>query len=107
MVPRWLVVTLGVFLALGHACELPVLADPGSHSAEAAHHHGSETLISCDGVGVPSHADPVHLGVGFDSVKDLPGLSPGPIRPGTASIETAGRRPGRPPLFLLHASLLI
>jgi hypothetical protein len=107
-VPRWLVVILGVLLALGHACELPTLAAAVSHAAEDDHHHGDEALITCDAVGVPSSAGSVHAdGAALGPAEILAAVVPVPSRPGRASAAVAERVRSRPPLFLLHASLLI
>jgi hypothetical protein len=110
-VARWLVPMLTVFLVLGHACELPALADLVSHTTEDAHHsagdHADENLISCDAVGVPSSTGYLQLGPSLDVAEVLPVASLVPVRVISSSRDGSSRLPSRPPLFLLHASLLI
>jgi len=112
LVSRWLGPLLVVFLALGHACELPAFADQASHGAEDFHHsandHGDEHLTSCDGVGVASSPSYAHVGSPYlDVAEGLLGVSPAPVQLSISSVAGWNRLPSRPPLFLLHASLLI
>jgi len=110
-VPRWLVPVLAFFLVLGHACDLPALAELVAHPAEAAHHsadhHDDESLISCDAVGVPTSQEHLRVNPGLDVVELLRVARPAPLRPMIWSSQSSRRLPSRPPLFLLHASLLI
>jgi len=111
-VPRWLAPGLVFLLVLGHACELPALAELGSDAAEDTHpsadHHEDENLISCDAVGVPSSAGYLlQPGPGLGVVEVLPVTPPVPGRLIFSSQESSKRLLSRPPLFLLHASLLI
>ncbi len=118
---RLIVAVMASFLALGHACDVPALAEIAGHAHEvaghpheAAHpssqdHHEGGGELTCDAVaGVASKA-----GARAD-------LGPEPFAPGRVPVvglvaegSTAGPRQtarapsGRPPLFLLHASLLI
>jgi hypothetical protein len=116
--PRSLVFVLTVLLLLGHACELPVLAEAFAHVHESGHHapghHSPDhdpdaNQVSCDALvgirtntggspdlgpsldtaGVPAVADAVSSRVAAAPPRE----STGPLR--------------RPPLFLLYASFLI
>ena len=113
LVPRWLAPMLGFLLVLGHACELPAVADLLTHAAEDVHHtaddHTDESLITCDAVavGVPSSTGSLHLGLGLDLAEmvAVARLVPAPLI--VSSRNDSDRPPNRPPLFLLHASLRI
>ncbi len=111
LVLRWLAPMLGFLLVLGHACELPAVADFLSHAAEDVHHsaddHADESLISCDAVGVPSSTGSLHLGLGLDLADGVAVAGPVPARLMVSSRDDSDRTLGRPPLFLLHASLRI
>jgi hypothetical protein len=111
LMPRWLTPVLVFLLVLGHACELPALAELVSHATEATHHstddHSDEDLISCDAVGVPSGSGHLQLGPGLAVAEVAPVAGPVPVRLIISSLEGSKRLPSRPPLFLLHASLLI
>jgi len=103
---------LVVFLGLGHACELPVFADEVSHAAEDFHHssdgHADEHLMSCDGVGVAPSTSYIHVGPPYLDVEQaLSVATTVPVRLIISWRESSARLPSRPPLFLLHASLLI
>ena len=110
-VPGWLAPMLGFLLVLGHACELPAVADLLSHAAEDVHHsadyHDDESVISCDAVGVPSSTGFLHLGLGLDLADVVAVARPVPARLIVSSRDDSDRPPSRPPLFLLHASLRI
>lgn len=110
-VPRWLAPMLGFLLVLGHACELPAVADFLSHAAEDAHRsaddHADESLISCDAVGVLSSTGSLQLGLGPDLVDGVAVAGPVSARLIVSSRDDSDRTLGRRPLFLLHASLRI
>lgn len=110
-VPRWLAPVLVFLLVLGHACELPALAELVSNATEDTHHsadhHADENLISCDAVGVPSSTGHLQLGSGLGVAEVLPVPRQVPVRLIMPSQEGSKRLPSRPPLFLLHASFLI
>ena len=110
--PRWLLATLCALFVLGHACELPAYAGlltaalPSEHDESDAHEHDSE--LSCeplDAVRAPASVQamppPVHLIVLAPVVTDVSRFSR------DALFETRHKPPGRPALFVLHASLLI
>jgi hypothetical protein len=114
--PRWLLPLLALLLVLGHACELPAYADMGitPHLTEGTGHdaadHGHEPQISCDPVDILASTGSVQVGqAGPDlgAAHVVPVASARPLRVVTASLEGSTRLPSRPPLFLLHASLLI
>ena len=111
LVPRWLVPTLVVLLVLGHACELPALADLVLQATEDAHHsvdhHTGEDLISCDAVGLPSSTGYLQVGPSVEVALALPVASSVPVQLLISSPDDSKRLPSRPPLFLLYASLLI
>lgn len=111
LVPRWLAPVLGFLLMLGHACELPAVADLLTHAAEDVHHsadeHTDESLISCDAVGIPSSTVSLHLGLGLDLAEVVAVARPVPAQLIVSSRDDSNRPPSRPPLFLLHASLRI
>jgi len=112
--PRWLLPILAFLLVLGHVCELPAYADlvmsphPTGHAGHAAHDQAHEAEMSCDPVDVLANTGSVEVGPALGAAQVVVPLdSPLPIRFVTASLEGLKRPPGRPPLFLLHASLLI
>jgi hypothetical protein len=116
--PRPLVFVLTVLLLLGHACELPALAEAVAHVHESAHHgsahhtpdpHADEAAVACDAlVGIRSStggSPELHPGV------DAPGALPVARAVSSRAAAALPREPPgslrRAPLFLLHASLLI
>jgi hypothetical protein len=107
----WLVAILVSLLVLGHACELPALADLAMPAIGSSHHHetdhhSDENQIVCDAVGVPNTVYS-QVGPGLDPLGAISAATPVSIQlVGTAS-RGSTRLPSRPPLFLLHASLLI
>ena len=111
---RWMVPIVVVLLMLGHACELPAYADvPASpHAAGAPHHsadgrHAGEQPISCDAIGVTSNASHPQVGTALEVSVVLEAIDPAPAREVVRSFEGPAKLALRPPLFLLHASLLI
>jgi len=106
----WLVAILVSLLVLGHACELPALAVLAMPVAESTHHHEtdhhSDDQIECDAVAVPNTGYG-RVGAGLDALAVIAVTGPAPVRLVGASPRGSTRLPSRPPLFLLHASLLI
>jgi hypothetical protein len=107
----WLVAILVSLLVLGHACELPALADLAMPATEAAHHHETDhhsdaNRIVCDAVGVPNTVYS-QVGPGLDALGAISVACLVPVRVVGAAPRGSARLPSRPPLFLLHASLLI
>lgn len=110
--PRWLLPLLALLLVLGHACELPVYADLviSPHPAEGAghaHDRAHEPQMSCDPIDVLASTGSLHASPDLSAAQVVPLASPVPVRPLAVSLEGSKRLPSTPPLFLLHASLLI
>jgi hypothetical protein len=111
--PRWLLPILALLLVLGHACELPAYVDLviSSHVTEgaghAAHDQAHEPQISCDPVDVLASTGSAQVGPDLGAAQAVPIASPVPVRLLATSLEGSKRLLSRPPLFLLHASLLI
>ena len=110
---RWLLPILAWLLVLGHACELPAYAalvgsaHPAEGAGHVAHHQTHEAEVSCDPVDVVASTGAVEMGPALGAAQVLPVGSPLPARLVIASLDDSKRPPSRPPLFLLHASLLI
>ena len=103
---------LVLFLVLGHACELPAYADFVSHGPEDVHHtadhHADEHLLSCDAaVGVSTNTGYLQVSPILDGIEVSPVAELAPVRVGPRSRADSKMLSSRPPLFLLHASLLI
>jgi hypothetical protein len=112
--PRWLLPLLALLLVLGHACELPAYADlvMSPHLPEGAAHgaddHAHDPQMSCDPVDVLASSGAPQVGPDLGAAQVAPFGSPVPVRLLAVSLEGSKRLPSRPPpLFLLHASLLI
>lgn len=117
---RSIVVVVIAVLALGHACE-PALADIGLHVHGAAHHSshphdhpsgdGHEAdRASCEAVAAAASSNTAPPDPASGSVPDQARAAMGtlPMRiVRSAALEESERPPSGPPLFLLHASLLI
>lgn len=111
--PRWLLPLLALLVVLGHACELPAyvnLVASAQPTEDAGHHtHGQthETELLCDPVDVAASTGSVEArpALGAAQATFLDSVLPVQLR--IASVEGSTRPPSRPPLFLLHASLLI
>jgi hypothetical protein len=113
-----LVFVLTLLLWLGHACELPVLAEAFAHVHESGHHapghHSPDhdpaaSEVSCDAlVGIRSNAGgSPDLGPSLDTPGLLPVAGAVSSRVVAAPPRESAGPLRRPPLFLLHASLLI
>jgi len=112
---RWLLPFLTLLLIVGHVCDLLEYADrvtppnlnPGLGYAAEGHEHEHE--ISCDAVeALPSSAAAYSAPYVEASQAVHAGLEPSsPIQIAPTLLQDAKWRPSRPPLFLLHASLLI
>jgi hypothetical protein len=111
---RWLLTIMATLVVLGHVCELPAYADLVSllHSPDDAstdsHEHDAE--LSCDPLDAVSNTSSLVQVTGpllqvtqaLPAVISVPGWVATP-----SSLESSTRPPGRPPLFVLYASLLI
>jgi hypothetical protein len=113
-IPRWLLPLLVLFLVFGHVCELPAYADlaisshlTGDGHQHAADHHTDTSQISCEAIDILSNTGHVQVGPSLDVAEALPVAGPVPVRFVASSLDDSKRRPSRPPLFLLYASLLI
>lgn len=110
---RWLLTLMVVLLVLGHVCELPAYAGlviaPYSSEGRSGDGHGHEPEMACDPVDAVSNTTPVQvMNPVLETVQALPATGPFSGRLVTpSSIERSTRRPSRPPLFVLYASLLI
>jgi hypothetical protein len=107
----WLVAILVSLLVLGHACELPALADLAVAATESTHHHetdhhSDDSQIVCDAVGIPNTVYS-HVGPGLEALGAISVACPVPVRLVGSAPQGSTRLPSRLPLFLLHASLLI
>jgi hypothetical protein len=112
--PRWLLLILTLVLMLGHVCELSAYVDLAvsphliQGDGHAAHDKAHDHAMSCDPVdavasrGFVGGAVPV-LGVTQATLIYSLQLD----RFVTPSFENAKQALSRPPLFLLHVSLLI
>ena len=108
----WLLVAIAVVMVLGHICALPFHAHAGvitTHSEERDSHHGdadpNEDVIhaaSCDAAKAPPAADGVTVLVPVGVVPLVISSTGLHLVEADASILV-----GSPPLFLLHAALLI
>lgn len=111
-----LMALLVMLLLLGHVCELApaveaAVASHAAHDHHHDHHHqpggdAGESRLGCDAVdGLPKGpltTAPAPAVTGWAPVHAV-----APARPATAFPTESARRPPGPPLFLLHASLLI
>lgn len=106
----WLVAPLVAMLILGHVCDLPAFASSVAHTAGPTHHHEAEhrsddSRISCKVVDATNttYADvgvlqPVAIGAVSGSA---------PMRTTEVVAQGSIAPLSRPPLFLLHSTLLI
>jgi hypothetical protein len=107
----WLVAMLVSILLLGHVCELPAFIDLVTHATGSDHHHeadhhSGDGQISCDVLDARYTAYP-QVGVGPESAQISPSDRSLPARAIGLLAEETSTPPPRPPLFLLHRSLLI
>lgn len=110
---RWLLVFAATLIVFGNVCEFST----ESHSAEPAtahetdqggepHHHSAAHLSACEGAATAPSNTPA---VGPDAVAFMPSREAW-AEPLQDHVIAVGTRPvslGRPPLFILHAALLI
>jgi hypothetical protein len=91
-------------LLLGHVCDLSAFAPVDAHHSVDHHGDGHEQISSCDTM--PATPSPVHAHVW--TVLDLgPAVQMPPARLAARPVDRPASLADRPPLFLLHASLLI
>lgn len=118
---RWVLPVIVILLVLGHACELPAYADlvgsfhaageshhssDGHHHSSDGHHTGSQEL-SCDAVSATSSLGQPQVAAAPELSVASPVNDPAPARMVARPFEGPAKFAVRPPLFLLHASLLI
>ena len=111
--PRWLAILIGLALALSSLCEAHGQAEEragaGHHQDDPApvgHEHDGLHAVSCDGEVISSTMAPVpSTDPAVSAAAPAPGSSTivGPAVP--RSLD--GHPPPGPPLFILHATLLI
>jgi hypothetical protein len=111
---RWVFSLLVLFLVFGHVCDLQAYADvvSTSHTAEESHHsggghHGGEQELSCDPTSATSSPGQPQVAAAPELSVASPVNDPVPARMVARSVEGPAKFAVRPPLFLLHASLLI
>lgn len=104
---------LCLFLLFGYTCDLPgyvglvVHADAAEDPHPSPDQHGDEHVVQCDAVKtVPSRAYS-RAELGLDLAMAVLDNEPTLVRLATPSVEHLTKLFSRPPLFLLHASLLI
>jgi len=112
-VPRWLLVLAAVLIVVGNVCEFPggahcatVASEHESEQSGEAHHHGAAHLTTCEDGGVPTSS---LYPVAPDVVTAMPMLGDFVELLHVRAVVVA-RSPvslSGPPLFLLHAALLI
>ena len=109
---------LTLLLLLDHACELPALAEAVAHVHESGHHapghHSPDhdpdaNQVSCDAlIGIRSNPGGYpDLGPSLDTLGVRPVAGAVSSRVAVALPRESTGPLRRPPLFLLHASLLI
>ena len=102
---RWLLPLLVVLLMLGHVCDLSALAVLDAH--HHAHGDGDAQLGSCEAMPAASSTGQARACPAPIVAVAPPVVDEAPARTDASVVEA---RPGvidRPPLFLLHAALLI
>src|SRR5262245_62296038 len=100
----WLFAMLVGLLLLGHVCDLAAFAPADAHHSADHHGRGDEQISSCDTM--PAAPSPVHAHVW--TLLDLgPAIQMSPSRLAAKPVDGPASLADRPPLFLLHASLLI
>lgn len=113
----FLVLVLMFLVLVGHICELPVSAALAAQIHQDAHHspdhhagdhHADDSRVSCDAV-VGVQPNPcAHSDRGLDvDARSGPVVDQAPRRVVATALPEPAGVPRRPPLFLLHASLLI
>ena len=102
---RWLLPLLVVLLMLGHVCDLSALAALDAH--HQTHGDGHAQLGSCEAMPAASSTGQARVCPAPIVAVALPVVDETPVRTGASVVEARPAIIGRPPLFLLHAALLI
>lgn len=104
-----LVLVLTLLILIGHMCELPMgaaVAHEGEH--DSSDHHADENEVACDavlGVQPDTHA---RSNTAFDVyIQSHPVVPTVPRDVVSATVRESNTVARRPPLFVLHAALLI
>jgi hypothetical protein len=102
---RWLLPLLVVLLVLGHICDLSAFAHLDAHH----HAEGStdQQLTSCDAMPTAASAGQTRTGSIPGVAVALAVIDEAPAHRVAAVVERRAALVDRPPLFLLHAALLI
>ena len=108
----WLLPLLVVILVLGHVCELPAYVEAGHHHPDGAHHSTGDSSHAqpgfCEAVTAPSTSPQLHhVWTGLEMPVTLPIGDASPVLETLQSFGEPPKLASRPPLFLLHSSLLI
>ena len=109
-----MLVSLAIVALLGHVCALPTHAHAESGTSAAAHHETPGSHEPSDSAG-SLHAASCEAAVGTATQLSAPAMavvdhrSESPVSRGSvrAAAHVASPRSESPPLFLLHAALLI
>jgi hypothetical protein len=109
---RWLLPVLALFLVVGHACELPAFTAALAHHGDDPPAHGHarehEAEMWCDPVdAVSGGSTRDRVGSGMEALPVPSAARPACAGPGTPAPARRWQPPDRPPLFVLHAALLI
>jgi len=105
---RWALVTIAVATVFGHVCALPLHVHAGTvtthddHSGAAAEETDAVHAGSCDAVKTPTVTSDLLVAMAAAPTPVLDSTVARLVRSKPVPIATAS-----PPLFLLHASLLI
>ena len=111
--PKWVLILAAILIVVGNVCEFSNVAH-GSTQAPVhengqsgdQHHHGAAHLTSCEGAAVPASSAPA---LGLDAAPLMPRLEAF-LKPRHVRAVTLERLPvslSGPPLYVLHAALLI
>lgn len=110
---RWGLPFLVALLMLGHVCDLPAFVDiASSHAAGESHHsaddhHAGGQTLSCEPVTATAGSGHPVVGAPLEVSTRPRSHEPAVARTVGRFFADPAKPPGRQPLFLLHASLLI
>lgn len=104
---RWALITIAVVTMLGHVCALPLHVHAGTVTTHDDHSGSAEQTDavhagSCDAVKAPTVTSDPPVAMAAAPTPLLDSTVARPVRSKPVPVATAS-----PPLFLLHASLLI
>lgn len=113
LVPKWLLVFAALLIAAGDVCAFSDAAHgsamPPGHESDRSgeqHQHGVAHLGSCEGAVISGGSAPV---IGHETTQLVPVLEAFPELRHARAVTVDGATVSRagPPLYLLHAALLI